>query len=58
MIGLKLKLIMNKWIVRYNDKDGDSCSVWTEANSKDEALKRVSREYWDMYEIISCSKVK
>ena len=49
---------MNKWIVRYNNKDGDSCSVWTEANSKDEALKRVSREYWDMYEIISCSKVE
>lgn len=40
MIGLKLKLIMNKWIVRYNDKDGDSCSVWTKANSKDEALKK------------------
>ena len=49
---------MNKWIVRYNDKDGDGCSVWTEANSKDEALKRVSREHWDMYEIISCSKVE
>ena len=27
---------MNKWIVRYNDKNGDGCSVWTEANSKDE----------------------
>lgn len=49
---------MNKWIVRYNDKNGDGYSVWTEANSKDEALKRVSREYWDMYEIISCSKVE
>lgn len=58
MIGLKLNCVMNKWIVRYNDKNGDSCSVWTEAPSKEEALKRVSREYWDIYEIISCSKIK
>lgn len=48
---------MSKWIVRYNDTNGDSCSVWTIANSKEEALKRVSKEYWDIYEIISCSKL-
>lgn len=49
---------MNKWIVRYNDKDGNYCSVWTEANSRDEVLKKVLREYLDIYEIISCSKVE
>ena len=45
---------MKKYIIRYITKDDNCCSVWTMANSKDEAIQETKREYWDIKDIISC----
>lgn len=36
---------MKKYIIRYITKDDDCCSVWTMADSKDEAIQETKREY-------------
>ena len=32
--------------------DNDVCHVWTEANSKEQAIDNIKSEYWDIKEII------
>lgn len=34
--------------------DGDCCTVWTEANSKEQAISNVKSEYCDVKEILQC----
>ena len=47
--------IMGKYYVTYTSSiDHDCCTVWTEANSKQEAIDDVRSEYWDIEEIIDC----
>lgn len=42
-----------KYYVTYrSSSDGDCCTVWTEANSKQDAIDYVKSEYWDIKEII------
>lgn len=44
---------MKKYHVVYESKiDGDCCTVWTMASSKEEAIDEVRHEYWDVQEII------
>lgn len=43
---------MKKYIIKYIDNDGDCCSVWTTANSKEEAIREIKSEYWDIKEIV------
>lgn len=43
---------MKKYIVKYIDNDGDLCSVWVEASSKQDAKTEVRRKYWDIKEIV------
>lgn len=41
-----------KWTVCYADKSGDTSKVWTEAETKQDAVNNVKSEYWDIDEII------
>ena len=41
-----------KYKIYYKPKGDDLCSVWTEASSKEEAINKVKREYWDIERII------
>lgn len=45
------------WKIYYKPKGDDLASVWVSANSREEAIQKVKREYWDAEEIISCSKM-
>lgn len=47
---------MNKYVIKYISKSDDLCSVWTTANSKEEAKANVKQEYWDIKEIIMCTQ--
>lgn len=45
-----------KFYVDYEDKEGDLCHVWVNADSKKDAEAQVKRKYWDIDEIISIHK--
>ena len=47
---------MAKFIIKYLDKSDDLSSVWVTADSKEEAKAKAKREYWDIKEIIMCTK--
>lgn len=49
---------MKRYKITYRATDDDCCSVWTEADSVEEAKQNVLREYWDVKEIIMCSEMK
>lgn len=49
---------MKRYKVTYTTKDDDCCSVWTSANSPQEAEQNILREYWDIKEIIICQEMK
>jgi len=42
-----------KFYVDYEDKGGDLCHVWVEADSSNEAESQVRDEYWDIERVIS-----
>lgn len=42
--------------VSYEDRGGDLCHVWVNADSKEDAINQVKHEYWDIAEIISINK--
>lgn len=44
---------MRRFYVDYSDKGGDLCHAWVFADSKQDAINQVKREYWDIDEIIS-----
>lgn len=44
------------YVTYISSSDHDSCTVWTEANSKEEAINNIKNEYWDIERIVSCSK--
>ena len=47
---------MKTYYVTYISKtDGDCCTVWTEAMSKQDAIDNIKCEYWDVKEIINVS---
>ena len=48
-------MIGKKYTVKYLTKDGDLCSVWTSAASKEEAIANIKREYWDINKIVLCN---
>jgi hypothetical protein len=41
-----------KFYVDYLDRSGDYCHVWINADSKQEAISNVKREYWDIDQIV------
>ena len=44
---------MKTYYITYISKiDGDCCTVWTEAMSKEDAIDEVMHDYWDVKEII------
>ena len=49
---------MKRYKVTYIAIDDDCCSVWTTANSPQEAEQNVLSEYWDIKEIIMCNEMK
>lgn len=49
---------MSRWIVCYEDKSGDTCRVWTEADNKNDAVRYVKSEYWDIKSIIYIEPMK
>lgn len=49
---------MARYRITYIAKDDDSCHVWTEADSPEEAKQNIFREYWDVKEIVMCEKMK
>lgn len=49
---------MKSWKIYYKDKFGDTSKCWTEANTREEAIAKIEREYWDIENIISCSEMK
>lgn len=47
---------MKTYYVTYISKtDGDCCTVWTEAESKQDAIDNIKCEYWDVDEILNVS---
>ena len=46
------------WKVYYKPKGDDLAKVWVEAKSREEAIQKAKREYWDIEEIISCSRMQ
>ena len=57
MNNLKITYNMKKWIICYADKSGDTSKVWTEANTKEDAIRDVKSEYWDIKEIVYCHEM-
>lgn len=57
MNNLKIIYNMKKWIICYADKSGDTSKVWTEAETKQDAIADVKSEYWDINEIIYCHEM-
>ena len=50
---------MKKFEITYISKtDGDCCSVWTYASSKQAAIEDTLAEYWDVKEIVSVCEIK
>jgi hypothetical protein len=45
-----------KFYVDYEDKEGDLCHVWVNAESSSDAEAQAKREYWDIENIISIHK--
>lgn len=45
------------WKIYYKPKGDDLASVWVSADSREEAIQKTKHEYWDIEEIISCSKI-
>lgn len=44
---------MKTYYVTYKSTtDGDCCTVWTNANSKQQAIDYTKSEYWDVGDII------
>lgn len=44
---------MKTWYITYiSSSDNDCCTVWTKANSKQDAIDYVKSEYWDVKKII------
>lgn len=39
-----------------SSSDDDICHVWTEASSKEDAIRNVKDEYWDIKEIVDVRK--
>lgn len=52
MNNLKIIGNMKRWIVCYEDKEGDISKVWTSAETKEDAINDVESEYWDIKKII------
>ena len=48
---------MKKYYVSYLDKDDDVCTVWTMAESEQEAIEKVKDEYWDVQRVIDCYRI-
>jgi len=49
---------MAKYRVIYrSSSDNDCTSVWTEAQTREEAIEDVRSEYWDIKEIIDCYQI-
>ena len=48
---------MKKYIVKYTDKDGDLCSVWVEATSREDAKRQARNEYWDIKDIVMVTEM-
>ena len=48
---------MKKYYVSYLDQDGDVSTVWTTAESEQEAIENIKDEYWDVQLIIDCFQV-
>ena len=46
------------WKVYYKPKGNDLAKVWVTANSREEAIRKVRSEYWDIEEIIDCTRMK
>lgn len=50
---------MKKYKVYYESTtDGDCCSVWCYANSREDAIANTKSEYWDVGEIIEVQEMK
>ena len=49
---------LKKWKVNYTTTEGDSCSVWEEAETREEAESNVRNEYWDVKEIVQTIEIK
>lgn len=50
---------MKKYHVIYESSiDHDCCTVWTEANSKEDAINDVMFDYWDVDSIIEVQEVE
>lgn len=47
---------MYTYYIDYNDKSGDLCHIWVEADNKEEAIQQAKSEYWDIDEIIQVRK--
>lgn len=44
---------MRKYYITYKSStDGDCCTVWTMARSRQDAMEQTRREYWDVADII------
>lgn len=43
---------MKQFIVKYNSTRGDLCSVWINAESREDAMRKVILEYWDIKDIV------
>lgn len=43
---------MKQYIVKYNSTRGDLCSVWINAESREDAKRKVNSEYWDIKDIV------
>ncbi|MBR5199094.1 MAG: hypothetical protein IKW20_04625 [Bacteroidales bacterium] len=41
-----------KWQVSYLDKYDDLTNVWVYADSKEDAIREVKHEYWDVERIV------
>ena len=50
---------MKTYYITYRSStDGDCCAVWTNANSKDEAIDDVKSEYWDIETILEVREIR
>lgn len=49
---------MRKYIVKYENHDGDLCTVWLTADSREDAKTQARAEYWDIKDILQIIEIR
>lgn len=49
---------MRRYIIKYDNHDGDLCTVWLEAEDREDAKLQARREYHDIKDIVQVIEIR